>query len=229
MNGIALVTIGQSPRQDLVAHTDITVPVLQAGALDLVNDKRDLERIEWKPGDSDLPLSTQYDGETVLLRRRALVPLLQRALESVEARGTETVSILCTESFPELRSRGTVVRIDRLIKSALNEAARNAGPLSVCVFVPTVGQVVPVEARWNLFVSSQVFELDPYATNETICRVCTAAVEGGRSFNLALLDCMGYGKHVKRVVESELGCPVISPPQLLGEHLHRLGVVKEND
>src|SRR4051794_31736752 len=99
---IGLVTIGQSPRPDIREGYKAVLgpmPIIEAGALagPAPAEVRDLS-----PAVDDVPLVTLAHGDEVRIGKRAVTPLLQRAIDRVVAAGASVVAVLCTGHFEGL-------------------------------------------------------------------------------------------------------------------------------
>jgi protein AroM len=89
MPSLGVVTIGQSPRDDLTGELAAYLPagtrLLERGALD---DLTSPAITALAPdAEQDTPTSRLRDGESVMLDRRRLVPLLEQAVCALERRG----------------------------------------------------------------------------------------------------------------------------------------------
>src|SRR5688572_29533438 len=102
---IGLITIGQSPRDDIVpemiAQLGREVDVIQAGAIDGLT----LEQVrELAPrGDEAWAVSRMQDGYEVRLAKRELVPRMQQRIDELEAQGVELIVPLCASDWSSLR------------------------------------------------------------------------------------------------------------------------------
>ena len=102
---VGIVTIGQSPRTDVVpdmaALLPAGTPVIERGALDDAGPA-DLARLAPVPGEEVL-VSRMRDGTEVALAEARLLPLVQDAVDHVTGRGAAVVAVLCTGTLPRLR------------------------------------------------------------------------------------------------------------------------------
>src|SRR6185437_12553493 len=82
MQRVGLITIGQSPREDIVASMfdrSASFACIEHGALDDLNQAQ-IEQLA--PQDDELPLVSRLrDGTEVLIAKERIIPLLQRAVE----------------------------------------------------------------------------------------------------------------------------------------------------
>ena len=111
MKKIGMLTIGQSPRDDILpSFMDIMgkgYEIVEAGALDdLTLDE--IERVEFRPDDY-LLVSRMRDGTEIKITKRLILPLMQKRINELEERGVRLTVIMCTGKFPSFKSRGLVV------------------------------------------------------------------------------------------------------------------------
>ena len=104
MMKVGAITIGQSPRedviQDLLPLMDDRVELIQAGALDGLT-REDIRA--FAPGQEDYVLISQLqDGSPVMFAERYILPRLQQCIELLEEQGAELILFLCTGDFPDV-------------------------------------------------------------------------------------------------------------------------------
>ncbi len=203
---LGLVTIGQSPRDDIMAQMLPLLPagldIRQVGALDGLTHE---QIAELAPGPQDYVLHTRLrDGSAVTVGRERIKSLLQACLKQLEDGGANPIVLLCTGEFPELRSDALLIEPDRLLVSVVGGLRpRRAG-----VLVPLPSQIEPAAEKWRVLEAEVVFvAASPYGEQTELTR---AAEElGGRSLDLVVMDCMGYTLAHRRVVVQATGRPVI--------------------
>jgi protein AroM len=147
---IATVTIGQSPRPDLLepllARLSGDVEVVEVGALDQLTAAT-------LPGGrarddgvvAGYPLSTRMrDGRSVTLDEADLAPLVQAAIARAERAGAEVTLLLCAGGFLSATAHGTLVRpFDAAV-----ERLRSLGARRIAVIVPFEAQAGPAARKW---------------------------------------------------------------------------------
>ena len=141
---IGLVTIGQAPRTDLSAPLRAMRPdlaIVEAGALDHLS----LEEAS-ALADGDYPLNTRMrDGSPVTVDRAALEPLLQRAIDRVEAEGVMATMLMCAGTFTTLRGRRPVFNPFLLAVEML----RATGLSRIGIICPFLEQERAIGQRWR--------------------------------------------------------------------------------
>lgn len=199
---LGLVTIGQSPRDDILPQMQPFLPaglsMRQMGALDGLTLA---EIAALAPGPGDYVLHTRMrDGTAVTVGRAGILPLLQGCLERLEGEGANPIVLLCTGEFPELRSRALLIEPDRLLASVV-QALR---PRRLGVLVPLAVQIEAAAGKWRSVGAELLLEAaSPYGDPAEIGR----AAEALRSWSpeLVVMDCMGYTQMHKRLVVQATG------------------------
>ena len=210
---VGIVTIGQSPRTDVVPDIAALLPrgtpVIERGALD---DARpaDLARLAPVPGEEVL-VSRMRDGTEVELADARMLPLVQDAVDHVTGRGAAVVAVLCTGTLPRLRCPAPLLQPGPLIRSLVAAAASGA---RLGVVVPAAGQAEPVRADWEQVAGPVlVLAASPYGSPAELTRAAGALAAFGP--DLVVLDCLGFNGPMKRMVARAVGVPVILPRTVL--------------
>jgi protein AroM len=200
------VTIGQSPRDDIVPQMLPLLPagldIQQMGALDGLTHQ---QIAELAPGPQDYVLHTRLqDGSAVTLSRERITSLLQSGLKRLQDEGANPIVLLCTGEFPGLQSDALLIEPDRLLVSVV----RGLRPQRAGVFVPLSSQIEAVAEKWRMLDAEVVFvAASPYGEQMELIR---AAEEVERHLlDLVVMDCMGYTLAHRRVVMQATGRPVI--------------------
>jgi protein AroM len=203
---LGLVTIGQSPRDDVMPHITPFLPrdveLRHKGALDGLTHGQILRL---GPGPDDYVLHTRLrDGSGVTIGREPIVPRVQACINELEAEGANPILLLCTGEFPELSSRGLLVEPDRLLLNVI----RGLGARRLGVMVPLAAQIGELTGKWDSLGAEVAFvAASPYADQ---ARVARAAEElAGRELDPVVMDCIGYTQAHKRTVRQATRRPVM--------------------
>lgn len=218
MRKIGLITIGQSPRVDVVPEIkevlgDVKVEVVECGALDKLS-KDEIRALA--PGEGEYVLVTRLrDGTEVRVAREKILPLMQRCIDSLEPL-VDMVGLLCTGEFPELKSRKLLVEpSDLLLKVVESLRVSRLG-----VVIPDPKQVDLTRRKWgHVAPDLKIISVSPYTgTLEDLRK----ASEGLSDRDLIVLDCIGFSTEAKRVVAAASGKPVLIPRTLMARVLREL-------
>jgi protein AroM len=203
---LGLVTIGQSPRDDIVPQMLSLLPagldIRQVGALDGLTHE---QIAELAPGPQDYVLHTRLrDGSAVTLSRERITALLQSRLKQLQDEGANPIVLLCTGEFPGLRSDALLIEPDRLLVNVV----RGLRPRRAGVFVPLPSQIESAAGKWRMLDAEVVFvAASPYG--EQIELIRAAGQLEGHHLDLVVMDCMGYTLAHRGVVMQATGRPVI--------------------
>lgn len=142
MMKVGAITIGQSPRedviQDLLPLMDDRVELIQAGALDGLT-REDIRA--FAPGQEDYVLISQLqDGSPVMFAERYILPRLQQCIELLEEQGAELILFLCTGDFPDVFHSKVPLIFPCKVLNGLVPALASRGKIAV---------VVPTPSRWH--------------------------------------------------------------------------------
>lgn len=219
MTIIGLITIGQSPREDIMASMFGSCPpsgILERGALDSLS----LDQInDLKPCDGEHPLVSRIrDGSEVVIAKERLMSYMQSAVDSAIRAGAGLVVILCTGEFTQLSIPVPAVYPDRVLGHVV-EAVLPRG--TVGVMLPHPGQMESMREKWR--TDARTFDgvaVSPYTGVDELARQAVSLKNRGA--DLIVLDCMGFDLAMKRTVAAASGLPVILANRLVGRVVEEL-------
>ncbi len=208
MKRLGAITIGQSPRDDIIPEMIPylgDVEIIQAGALDALSYE---EILKLKPEDGDYVLVSKLnDGRSVNLGESNILPLLQDCIEKLEAEGADAIIFLCTGEFPDVFKTSKPIFIPERILLGATLSLVNKG--KVGVIIPDKDQKKQCIEKWSQAgVEAVVVNGSPYKGNDEIDE---AIKELNKETNIDViaLDCMGYTQEMKNRVSKRTGKPVI--------------------
>ncbi len=217
---IGFLTIGQAPRDDVLSDLLPLLPpeldIIQAGALD---ELKPGEIALLSPAASDFPLITRLqDGNTAVVCRKKILPLLQAKIIQLEAKGAEIISLLCTEDFPEIKSSRILLQPFAIM---MQEIESQPIVSKIMVFVPLAAQKVYAQQKWPK-PSSEILPsvLNPYESMQNIEPI-TAFISQIKP-DLLLFDCIGYSLSLAKAISSQLSVPMLVPRLVLAQAIIRL-------
>ncbi len=217
MRTIGVVTIGQSPRSDVVAELERiikdsrasqTVTFLQKGALD---DLTADEIANLRPKEEKNHLVTKLqDGTEVAVDKHAIYPPVQQAVLDLNGEGANIIALLCSDEFPPFRSKAPLILPAKLLSGVLSSILIN-GKLGV--MVPSEKQVgTTTVAYQELGFQPIAVGASPYGSGDAIIN---AANQLKGEVALVVMDCFGYDLEMKSEVRKITGTPVILVRSLL--------------
>ena len=207
MTKIGMLTIGQSPRDDITPHLKEILgsnhEILEAGALDNMTQE-EIMRIEFRPDDY-LLVSRLRDGSEVKIHKRLILPYLQKRVHELEEKGVRLTVIMCTGKFPQFESQGLVITPQEILRGVL-EATLKSGKLAVVY--PSEEQTYKAESdfgRDGIIIYAD--HLSPYEGRDDLELLAERLNEHDPA--LIFLNCFGYSPEVKTIVAERTGKPVI--------------------
>ena len=142
---IGVLTIGQSPRPDLVSPLIQQLPegcdLIQIGALDGLT-KTSLPPID----DATYPLTTRMrDGSLVMIEEAFLATRLQQVLNELEAIGVTATILLCAGTFAGLKGTRPLFKPFVVGRRVLDTLGLNR----IGLIAPIKEQEIPIRQRWQ--------------------------------------------------------------------------------
>jgi len=220
MKKIGMLTIGQSPRKDIIpALKEILgegYEIVEAGALDGLTIE-DIKSIEFG-ADDYLLVSKMRDGTEIRITKRFVLPLLQEKIHELEAKGVGLTVIMCTGKFPQFESRGLVVTPQEILKGVLNGTLKKG----------RLGLVYPAREQTKGAASEfgregvEVYadHLSPYGDESELGNLANRLVE--QDLDLIFLNCFGFTSNIKKALAEKTGRPVIQSNTLIARVLKEL-------
>jgi protein AroM len=220
MTKIGMLTIGQTPRVDLLP-TLIDIlgeghEIVEAGALDGMS-LEDVRGIEILPDDYVL-VSRMRDGTEVKITKRFVVPLVQQKIADLEESGVRLTVIMCTGAFPPYESEGLVVTPQEILKGVLNGALKR-GRLGVVY--PTEEQMPGAQTNFgSADVETYADTISPY--EGAVELEALAERLSSQNLDLIFLNCFGFSSELKRYIAEKTGVPTIQSNAVVARVLKEL-------
>ena len=201
---LAFVTIGQSPRDDIVPEmlADIggDVEAHQFGALDELpeNEIRTLV-----PGPGETSFATRLrDGREVTISKERVEIRLEELLERVDQQGFDAVVLLCTGTHVKPLSRTLMIESQRVVDSMVESLAASSQRLGV--ILPLERQVEEFPKRHVFSRKAKLIAASPYA-GDNIAEKAAALAE----CDLVIMHCMGYSEAMRAAARQAISAPVL--------------------
>jgi protein AroM len=218
---IGMITIGQSPRIDIVPEMkevlEPNVEILEAGALDGLT----LEEVKkFYPKRQDYILCTRMsDGTEVVVAKRFLLPRVQKCIDQLTGKGAEILLLLCTGKFPQFSSKRLLIEpqkiLDHFILALLGENERMG------LLIPLSDQVGQEKRKYRRLKGQMIIKAaSPYALKD---EVSMAAEELKKEDpHVIMMHCMGYTQAMKKKVMEITGKPTILARSMVARTLREL-------
>jgi protein AroM len=233
---VALVTIGQSPRVDLVPEMleriGRGIEPVEVGALDDLSPEA-IARLAPGVGDQAL-VSRLRDGREVTIGKAWTQRRLVEIMDDLDRRDLDLVVLLCTGHFDGVRSRTLMVEAQRIVDHTVEALAEDGR--SVGVMVPLARQIdefhlraVEASARSSDDLTSGRHTRSHGATSITMAhaspysdgRFEDAARELAKT-DLIVMHCIGYSEAMRRRVAAVSDKPVLLARRLVANTVAEL-------
>jgi len=220
---VGVVTIGQSPRTDVMPDIAAPLPpgtrVIERGALDNAGPA-ELARLAPAYGE-DLLVTRLRDGTEVTLAEARITPLLQEAVDDVTGCGASVVAALCTGTLAGIRCSRPLLMPGPLVRNLVAATAPDGRVARLGVVVPAPGQAEPVRGDWSAAAREVlVLAASPYGPLDGLAQA--ADVLAAWRPDLVVLDCLGFDGPMKQMVARAVGVPVVLPRTVLAGALAAL-------
>ncbi len=214
---IGTLTIGQSPRSDVVpALAGMLGPsfrILEAGALDGLSEA---EIASLAPRDGEWGHRTRMrDGSpTPMLSHARLVPHMQRGVDELVRQGVECVVVLCAADWSELSSRKLIVNAGPLCEGVVASLAtrRRLG-----VIRPKETRLEDEQTYYGKFgIEVALASANPYLGDARLDAARRAAEKlRGADVDLVWMACVGMDEAMRRTVSDIVQRPIVLAQSLI--------------
>jgi protein AroM len=205
---IGIITIGQSPRTDVVPEMSAFfgkgVEVLERGALDGLS----LEQVrEYAPEAGMIHLCTcMRDGSEVVVAKEKLLPKIQKAIDDLNREQVALILLLCVGEFPQFRSTCLVVEPQKIVDHCIQGLIGASHRLGIVI--PIAEQEDWVRETFSTLTDAvTVTVASPYAGEDDLIRAAKALKKA--ACDLIVMYCMGFNRQLTRPVREITAKPVI--------------------
>lgn len=216
---IGFLTIGQSPREDLIPEIKpLLLPhieIIEYGLLDNLNN----EEIEnMNPEANEIPLVTRLrDGSQVKLSEKKIGELLPKAIDLMRVKmDVKAVALLCTHEFPKIKFAVPTIFPFDYLHFLVNRVLE---PRKLGLVVPLENQVEMVKKKWGLD-RTIVDVKSPYAEGKTWEEIAENFTQ--REAETILLDCIGYELKDRQAIQKSTDIPTLLPRAILAFAINQL-------
>jgi len=211
---VGTVTIGQSPRVDIIPEIrdvlGVDVEIIEKGALDGLTLSEVTEFLP-RPGE-DFLVTRMKDGTEVKVAEAHLFTRISRCISEFQTEPVEIILFLCTGKFPEFESRKMLLRPDRIMYRLIQGLLLKG---RMGVVVPEPDQIPAMKMKWQnpqFEIVAEAFSPytgSPEEMEKVADRIRTADVD------LVVLDCMGFNSDAMVRFRKITGRPVMLPRRVM--------------
>lgn len=205
---IGTVTIGQSPRTDVIPDVASIlgpdIEIREAGALDGLS--REIIA-SFAPREGDYVLVTRLqDGSSVQVAERHITPRIHEKIAEHFTGGIPVVLLLCTGEFPDFETGGLLIRPQKVLFNAVAAVAKG---MRIGILTPSPEQVEQSEHRWgSLSPFVRAVPSSPYVDGMEAARKAAEELKEWKA-EITVLDCIGYTMAIRSLVREITDRPVL--------------------
>lgn len=226
---VGIVTIGQSPRSDVVPEMKRVlgrnVEILECGALDEYT-LEDMKQFESKTSGGGL-VTRMRDGTEVGVSHKLVDAPMQQCITELEKQGVDLNLVLCTGGFEPFESERLVVYPSDILSGAVRGALKRG---KLAVVNPTRPSPERLErlkarqeagdARWGEQVEVVYDGASPYGSYEEFSEMAERVA--GEDVDLIFLNCMGFNSRHEEIMSEKTGKPVVLSSSMVARSLKEL-------
>jgi len=201
---VAFVTIGQSPRVDMLpeilAAVHGEVDAVEFGALDGLSHA-EIARMLPPPGQPSLATRLS-DGTEVVIGKRETGARLQALFDELDRQRFDAITLLCTGYFEHLGSRTLLIEAQRVVDAMVD--AFSLGCRRLGVMLPLARQAQEFHLRSSEQRQVSAAHYSPYSGDRL-----EAAAHELADCDLVVMHCMGYTEAMRARVAAAVDKPVL--------------------
>ena len=196
---IGTVTIGQSPRTDVIPDVASIlgpdIEIREAGALDGLSPEI---IASFAPQEGDYVLVTRLaDGTSVQVAEQHITPRIHEKIAEHFTGGIPVVLLLCTGEFPDFETGGLLIRPQKVLFNAVAAVAKG---MRIGILTPSPEQVDQSENRWgSLSPFVRAVPSSPYVNSMEAARTAAEELKEWKA-EITVLDCIGYTLAIRSLV-----------------------------
>lgn len=211
LHRVAFVTIGQSPRidvmPDILTETRTPFEVTERGALDGLDDAA-IADLAPRSGEERL-VTRLRDGREVLLGKPAIDRRLHAIIAELDGEGFDLLVLLCTGQFTRFSTRTPFIEPQHTVDHFVQGLAYGAERIGI--LLPNAAQID--EFHGIPGVATKAASASPYvAGNEAALRAAGAALA---DTDIIVMHCIGYSEAMRQVVKQAAARPVLVSRRLV--------------
>ncbi len=223
MKKLFMLTIGQSPREDVAPIIDKSlgpeIELIQSGVLDdLSNEEISSKFTKESCRNSNYLLTSHLrDGSSVVMDREHLEPMLQKKINQAEIDGFSVIWLLCTGELPNLYTKKSLlIEPDKIITPLLKLTIGNK---RLGVVVPLKEQLKTITSKFAREEIRPVYvSASPYTGSFKEFKEAGEKLKQ-QEVDFILMDCMGYNEQKRQIIESVTQKPTILSNVLMAKVL----------
>lgn len=214
----AFVTIGQSPRTDvlpdILAYTQAEFSVTELGALDGLDDAA-IAALAPQPGEQRL-VTRLLDGREVQLSKSAIDGRLHDIMAQLDQAGFDLLVLLCTGEFSPFCLRTPFIEPQNVVDHFALGLAHGAEQIGI--MLPSPDQIEEFHGLAN--VATKTVSASPF--QDDFAAAMTQAGADLADSRIIVMHCIAYTEAMQKVVRRASGRPVLLSRRLVANAIDML-------
>ena len=220
MKKIGVITIGQSPRPDVVGEILRVLgkeyEVVEKGALDDYTAE-EVKDIQLKPGEH-LLVTKLRNGQEIKISHELVVSRIQSCVDFLEKTKVDIILLLCTGKFPEFNSKHLIIQPSEIVRGTVVASIRRG---KLAVILPAREQIPKMTSNaYGAEVKIYYDSASPYGSIEELKEMAKRVSK--ENVDLVFLNCMGFTHEMKLIVKDITNKPVIQSSSLVGRVIQEI-------
>lgn len=218
---IGIITIGQSPRMDVVPEMTPFfgghVEVLEVGAMDGLTLA---QARAYRPEAGMTHLASRMrDGTEILIAKEKILARIERAVNDLNQQNVSLILLFCVGVFPKFPSRCLIVEPQRIVDHCVKSLISEDDHLGI--LIPITEQEAWVrETFLKITPRITVTDASPYSDCSSLDQ--TGRVLREANCDLIVMYCMGFNRPLANEIRQITGKPVILSSSLVARVLGEL-------
>jgi len=218
---IGIITIGQSPRMDVVPEMTPFfgghVEVLEVGAMDGLTLA---QARAYRPEAGMTHLASRMrDGTEILIAKEKILTRIERAVNDLNQQNVSLILLFCVGVFPKFPSRCLIVEPQRIVDHCVKSLISEDDHLGI--LIPITEQEAWVrETFLKITPRITVTDASPYSDRSSLDQAGRVLREA--NCDLIVMYCMGFNRPLANEIRQITGKPVILSSSLVARVLGEL-------
>lgn len=205
---VGIITIGQTPRTDMIPAIKAFLPkgtvIIEKGVLDGRSDE-DIHELQPEQGQTTL-VSRLQSGASAIMAKEKILPIMQSLITELNQARVSLIILACTGKFPLFTSGIPIIYPDFLLNHVVKGTLRG-GLLGVILPLPEQAELIIYKWKEVDFIAIPA-ACSPYTFQEE--QLINAVKQLDQyPVKAILLDCMGYTQEMKSIAQTHTSKPVI--------------------
>ena len=215
---VGFITIGQSPRDDVLYDLPETLRDIQAVQVGALDNLTALQIAALQPTDNEtVYVSRLRDGSEVSIAKERLIPILEEKVELL-SKNVEVIVMLCSGNI-KLRNSDEVIFPSKLLRQTVESITKEKRQ-RIGIMIPNESQMQLAKDEWVDFADEvKVVSFSPYTDPIEHLRTCSRKLDDR---DLIVMDCIGYGRHHTKIVRDVAGKLVVAARSVAFQFLEKL-------